>query len=198
MHCYDAVMPYEEDVLPPPSSPPVRSRRSSWPPCSPHTHEANCDTQLLVGDRGDRGGQFRIQPESVSGETDNSVITNSSTDRKRRIASIFQHYYPEGGWGIVLLLVVVIVQMIVHGFLLSYGVLLSKVVRRFRVSLVEAGTYLFQHLTRDRINTLNTRLLTAASCRSNASLSGSYFTLLLNLLSLLSEEYFIPSEYFLA
>ena len=72
-------------------------------------------------------------------ETENSVVTNASVDRKRRIASIFQHYYPEGGWGLVLLLVVLLVQVILHGLLLSYGVLLPKVVRRFRVSVVESG-----------------------------------------------------------
>ena len=43
-------------------------------------------------------------------DTENSVMTNSTVDRKRRIASIFQHYYPEGGWGLVLLLSVVLVQ----------------------------------------------------------------------------------------
>ena len=37
-------------------------------------------------------------------------MTASTVDRKRRIASIFQHYYPEGGWGLVLLLSVVLVQ----------------------------------------------------------------------------------------
>ena len=128
----DAVMPCEEVIRS--ASPPVRSRRSSWPPCNP----------LLPPDTGPghliSGGELRIQRDSETGETeDNSVITNSSSDRKRRIASIFQHYYPEGGWGIVLLLVAVIVQIILHGLLLSYGVLLSKVVRRFRVSLVESG-----------------------------------------------------------
>ena len=126
----DAVMPCEEVIRS--ASPPVRSRRSSWPPCNP----------LLPPDTGTHliSGELRIQRDSETGETeDNSVITNSSSDRKRRIASIFQHYYPEGGWGIVLLLVAVIVQIILHGLLLSYGVLLSKVVRRFRVSLVESG-----------------------------------------------------------
>ena len=67
------------------------------------------------------------------------MVTNASVDRKRRIASIFQHYYPEGGWGLVLLLVVLLVQVILHGLLLSYGVLLPKVARRFRVSVVESG-----------------------------------------------------------
>ena len=66
-------------------------------------------------------------------------MTNSTVDRKKRIASIFQHYYPEGGWGVVLLLAVIMVQIIIHGLLLSYGVLLAKVVRRFQVSLLESG-----------------------------------------------------------
>ena len=66
-------------------------------------------------------------------------MTNSTVDRKKRIASIFQHYYPEGGWGVVLLLAVIMVQIIIHGLLLSYGVILSKIVRRFRVSLLESG-----------------------------------------------------------
>ena len=66
-------------------------------------------------------------------------MTNSTVDRKKRIASIFQHYYPEGGWGVVLLLAVIMVQVIIHGLLLSYGVLLAKVVRRFRVSVLESG-----------------------------------------------------------
>ena len=32
-----------------------------------------------------------------------------------------------------------IVQIIIHGLVLSYGVILAKVVRRFRVSVLEAG-----------------------------------------------------------
>ena len=31
------------------------------------------------------------------------------------------------------------VQIIIHGLVLSYGVILAKVVRRFRVSVLEAG-----------------------------------------------------------
>ena len=68
-------------------------------------------------------------------------MTNSTVDRKRRIASIFQHYYPEGGWGVVLILAVIMVQLIIHGLLLSYGVLLAKIDRRFRVSLLESGKF---------------------------------------------------------
>ena len=66
-------------------------------------------------------------------------MTNSTVDRKRRIASIFQHYYPEGGWGVVLILAVIMVQIIIHGLLLSYGVILAKIGRKFKVSLLESG-----------------------------------------------------------
>ena len=104
-----------------------------------------------------------------------ATVVSAGTSRKARIASIFQHYYPEvrnmiipqihsqtnkksiiknilnstqtktyskGGWGIVLLCCVVLVQLLVHGFVLSYGVLVGRVTRRFRVSLVEAGDFL--------------------------------------------------------
>ena len=95
-----------------------------------------------------------------------ATVVSAGTSRKARIASIFQHYYPEvrnkiipstnilqiqpklitktyskGGWGIVLLCCVVLVQLLVHGFVLSYGVLVGRVTRRFRVSLVEAGDF---------------------------------------------------------
>ena len=42
----------------------------------------------------------------------------------------------------MLLCCVVLVQLLVHGFVLSYGVLVARVTRRFRVSLVEAGEIL--------------------------------------------------------
>jgi len=59
--------------------------------------------------------------------------------RKRRIASIFQHYYPEGGWGVVLMVAVIMVQMMVHGLVLSFGVIVPKIIRRFRASIIETG-----------------------------------------------------------
>ena len=52
---------------------------------------------------------------------------------------VFSKKLFQGGWGIVLLCCVVLVQLLVHGFVLSYGVLVARVTRRFRVSLVEAG-----------------------------------------------------------
>ena len=81
-----------------------------------------------------------IQGESLSGGTDGSRVTVMSA-RKRRIASIFQHYYPEGGWGVVLLVAVILVQLLVHGLVLSFGVMVTKIVRRFRASVIETGNF---------------------------------------------------------
>jgi hypothetical protein len=54
--------------------------------------------------------------------------------RKHQIASIFQHYYPEGDWGYVILVCTFLVQVCAHGIQLSYGVLGSAIVRRWRMS----------------------------------------------------------------
>ena len=80
-----------------------------------------------------------IQPGGMSNGTDGSGVTVMSA-RRKRIASIFQHYYPEGGWGVVLMLAVIMVQILVHGPILAYGVMLPKIMRRFRASIAETGT----------------------------------------------------------
>ena len=87
-----------------------------------------------------RGGKVMpvIQSEDVSNGTDGSGVTVMSA-RRMRIASIFQHYYPEGGWGVVLMVAVIMVQVIVHGLVLAYGVMVPKIVRRFRASITETG-----------------------------------------------------------
>jgi cyanate permease len=87
-----------------------------------------------------RGGKVLplIQPDDLSNGTEGSEATVMSA-RRRRIASIFQHYYPEGGWGVVLMLAVILVQLLVHGLVLSYGVLVPKIIRRFKASVIEAG-----------------------------------------------------------
>ena len=87
-----------------------------------------------------RGGKVMpvIHPEDVSNGTDGSGVTVMSA-RRMRIANIFQHYYPEGGWGVVLMVVVVMVQVLVHDLLLSYGVMAPKIIRRFRASITVAG-----------------------------------------------------------
>lgn len=54
----------------------------------------------------------------------------SCSNRKRRIASIFQHYYPEGHWGFVILVCAFIVQMLTHGTQLSFVGILSIIIRR--------------------------------------------------------------------
>ena len=128
-------------------------RSCSWPPSSLSQVVTKKDHQLCLssveeglGCRGEkgklvvRGGKVlpMIQSEDVSNATDESGATFMSA-RRKRIASIFQHYYPEGGWGVVLLIAAIMVQILVHGLLLSYGVLFPKIMRRFKASFSETG-----------------------------------------------------------
>jgi hypothetical protein len=135
-------------------------RRVSWPPSPAALSEvvAGMEHQLCLssvdegmGSMVDKermvvvGGKVMtvIQPEDVSNGTDGSGVAVMSA-RRKRIASIFQHYYPEGGWGVVLMLAVIMVQVLVHGLVLAYGVMLPKIMRRFRASIAETGRIIYE------------------------------------------------------
>ena len=79
------------------------------------------------------GDQKSIQDDPAT-VTSRATVVSAKTLRKRRIASIFQHYYPEGGWGYVILLCGFLVQVFAHGFQLSFGILLPIIYHRFRLS----------------------------------------------------------------
>ena len=57
--------------------------------------------------------------------------------RRQRIASIFQHYYPEGGWGIIVLFCGLIVELVSNGLQQSFGILIVFISIRFRVFEIE-------------------------------------------------------------
>ena len=70
------------------------------------------------------------QEEVVSGN-----FVSARTMRKRRIAGIFQHYYPEGGWGYVILLVGFFVQVLAIGLQQSVAILIFPLSsRRYQVA----------------------------------------------------------------
>ena len=64
-------------------------------------------------------------------------VLSAGTQRKRRIASIFQHYYPEGDWGYVILVCAFLVQVFSHGLQMSFGVLATAIARRWRLQKEE-------------------------------------------------------------
>ena len=57
-------------------------------------------------------------------------VVSARTVRKRRIAGIFQHYYPEGGWGYVILICAFLVQLLVNGLQQSVAILLFPIAQR--------------------------------------------------------------------
>ena len=62
-----------------------------------------------------------------------SGSTNTRKRRKEELkqATIKQHYYPEGGWGWVVVLTAFLVQVVSHGFQMSFGVILVLLTRRW-------------------------------------------------------------------
>ena len=79
-----------------------------------------------------------VQEENNSVNSAATVIS-ARTARKRRIAGIFQHYYPEGGWGYVVLLSAFLSQILAQGLQLGMLVLMPYASRRFHASSAEIG-----------------------------------------------------------
>eukprot|EP00095_Tigriopus_kingsejongensis_P005299 snap_masked-scaffold337_size202799-processed-gene-0.7 protein:Tk05299 transcript:snap_masked-scaffold337_size202799-processed-gene-0.7-mRNA-1 annotation:"monocarboxylate transporter 12-like" len=73
------------------------------------------------------------QVSNADGSQVGSRSHNSQVTRKRRIASIFQHYYPEGHWGFVVLVCGLLVQILTHGTQLSFGYFALTIRRRWRM-----------------------------------------------------------------
>jgi hypothetical protein len=62
-------------------------------------------------------------------------VVSARAVRKKRIAGIFQHYYPEGGWGYVILIVGFLVQVLAIGLQQSMAILIFPLSnRRYHVN----------------------------------------------------------------
>lgn len=57
----------------------------------------------------------------------------------RQLLTLRQHYYPEGGWGIIILIIAFIVQCISHGLHMSSGILITAIIAKFHQNLLLAG-----------------------------------------------------------
>ena len=69
-----------------------------------------------------------------SGVPRHAMNTDVYTTRRRRIASIFQHYYPEGGWGIIVLVCGFFAELISYGIQQVLGVSIVIISNRFQIS----------------------------------------------------------------
>ena len=75
------------------------------------------------------------EDEPNSAGTVASGVVSARTARKRRIAGIFQHYYPEGDWGYVILLCGFLVQLLAHGLQQSLAIIVFPLSNlRFQVA----------------------------------------------------------------
>ncbi|QQP50281.1 Uncharacterized protein FKW44_011233, partial [Caligus rogercresseyi] len=110
-----------------------RSRRKSWPPAEINAVLIDPLSSSLADSGMGQSRQGDEEPEApVVVEPPASSVVSARTFRKRRIASIFQHYYPEGGWGYVIVVTALAVSMLNHGMQLSFGYLGLRAAIRYR------------------------------------------------------------------
>lgn len=79
--------------------------------------------------------------------TESTVVPQSPTFQQLMAARrlLCRHYYPETGWGWVIVLVGVSINSICHGLQLSFGVLISAIIRKYGVDYNDTGKcYLIQ------------------------------------------------------
>ena len=82
--------------------------------------------------------EIQIQDEPNSANSAATVVS-ARTARKRRIAGIFQHYYPEGGWGYVVLISAFLSQFLASGLQIGFLVLIPYAAKRYNASINETG-----------------------------------------------------------
>ena len=93
----------------------------------------------LVAPDGNSAGTVASRGSGTGGGGANGGASGAMGIRKRRIASIFQHYYPEGQWGYVILLCAASVQALSHGVQLAFGVLGLVAIKLWRQDPVHIG-----------------------------------------------------------
>ena len=71
---------------------------------------------------------------NTSGVPRQAMDTDVYTTKRRRIASIFQHYYPEGGWGIIVLVCGFFAELISYGLQQVLAVSIVIILNRFHIS----------------------------------------------------------------
>ena len=79
-----------------------------------------------------------IQDEGGSSNSAATVVS-ARTARKRRIAGIFQHYYPEGGWGYVIVICGFLSHFLAHGLQFGFLILIPFASRRYQADQLEVG-----------------------------------------------------------
>ena len=82
--------------------------------------------------------KINIQDEPNSSNSAATVVS-ARTARKRRIAGIFQHYYPEGGWGYVILISAFLSQFLAHGMQFGFLIILPFASRRYSANPSDSG-----------------------------------------------------------
>jgi len=89
------------------------------------------------------GPQKPVIQEEGGSSNSAATVVSARTARKRRIAGIFQHYYPEGGWGYVIVICAFLSHFLAHGLQLGFLILMPYASRRYQANQLEIGKKIF-------------------------------------------------------
>jgi hypothetical protein len=106
-----------------------------------HPVHHSCRLAKIPNTRVNKTKNPEIKAEEESGPP--TYLGLAKAIRKLRIAGIFQHYYPEGGWGYVIIISALLVQIIGPGVQLSMGMVMVQILTRrqssSQVTVTQAG-----------------------------------------------------------
>ena len=89
------------------------------------------------------GPQKPVIQEEGGSSNSAATVVSARTARKRRIAGIFQHYYPEGGWGYVIVICAFLSHFLAHGLQFGFLILMPYASRRYQANQLEVGKKIF-------------------------------------------------------
>lgn len=102
--------------------------------------------QVLSNSNGLQNSSESKQPAVIQDEANSAnsaaTVVSARTARKRRIAGIFQHYYPEGGWGYVVLICAFLTHFLAHGLQFGFLILMPFAQRRYNADQYDSGKQL--------------------------------------------------------
>ena len=89
------------------------------------------------------GPQKPVIQEEGGSSNSAATVVSARTARKRRIAGIFQHYYPEGGWGYVIVICAFLSHFLAHGLQFGFLIIMPYASRRYQANQLEVGKKIF-------------------------------------------------------
>ena len=108
-----------------------------------YTQHSGHEKSGMIPKLSEIGPQKPVIQEEGGSSNSAATVVSARTARKRRIAGIFQHYYPEGGWGYVIVICAFLSHFLAHGLQFGFLILMPYASRRYQANQLEVGKKIF-------------------------------------------------------